>query len=90
MGTFFELSGKTMVVIGLGAIGSRVVKVAKAFKMNVIGVRRRLELPAPDVDRLVDVSHLNRSSPTGRFCRAEPTAHSPDHGLDSVKRSSGS
>ena len=67
MGTFFELSGKTMVVIGLGAIGSRVVTVAKAFKMNVIGVRRRLDLPAPDVDTLVDVSRLDEVLPQADF-----------------------
>jgi phosphoglycerate dehydrogenase-like enzyme len=67
MGTFFELSGKTMVVIGLGAIGSRVVAVAKAFKMKVIGVRRRLELPAPGVDRLVGVTQLDEVLPLADF-----------------------
>jgi phosphoglycerate dehydrogenase-like enzyme len=64
---FFELSGKTMVVIGLGAIGSRVVRVAKAFKMKVIGVRRRPELPAAGVDRLVGVTHLNEVLPLADF-----------------------
>jgi phosphoglycerate dehydrogenase-like enzyme len=67
MRTFFELSSKTIVVIGLGAIGSRVVKVAKAFKMKVIGVRRQPELPAPDVDRLVGVSHLDEVLPLADF-----------------------
>ncbi len=67
MGAFFELSGKTIVVIGLGAIGSRVATVAKAFKMNVIGVRRHPELPAPDVDTLVGVSQLNEVLPLADF-----------------------
>lgn len=67
MASFFELSGKTMVVIGLGAIGSRVVKVAKAFKMKVIGVRRRPELPAPDVDRLAGVTQLDEVLPLADF-----------------------
>jgi phosphoglycerate dehydrogenase-like enzyme len=67
MKTFFELSGRTIVVIGLGAIGSRVVRVAKAFKMKVIGVRRRPELPAADVDRLVGVAQLDEVLPMADF-----------------------
>jgi phosphoglycerate dehydrogenase-like enzyme len=67
MKTFFELSGKTIVVIGLGAIGSRVVAVAKAFKMKVVGVRRRPELPAPGVDRLVGVAQLDEVLPMADF-----------------------
>ncbi|MFT3690101.1 D-2-hydroxyacid dehydrogenase [Paenirhodobacter sp.] len=35
-----EIAGKTMLVIGLGAIGDRVARLAKAFDMTVIGVRR--------------------------------------------------
>jgi phosphoglycerate dehydrogenase-like enzyme len=34
-----ELSGKTMLVIGLGRIGGRLAQLAKAFDMNVIGFR---------------------------------------------------
>ena len=33
---FYELNGKTMGIIGMGTIGSRVAKVAAAFGMNVI------------------------------------------------------
>lgn len=35
-----ELGGKTLIVVGTGAIGGRLVKLAKAFDMRVIGVRR--------------------------------------------------
>ncbi|NVK44789.1 MAG: D-2-hydroxyacid dehydrogenase [Rhodobacteraceae bacterium] len=35
-----ELSGKTMVIVGTGGIGDRIAKLAKAFDMKVIGVRR--------------------------------------------------
>lgn len=35
-----EIAGKTMLVIGLGTIGDRVARLAKAFEMRVIGVRR--------------------------------------------------
>ena len=35
-----ELAGKTLVIFGLGRIGGRLAKLAKAFDMNVIGFRR--------------------------------------------------
>jgi phosphoglycerate dehydrogenase-like enzyme len=35
-----ELGGKTVIVVGTGAIGGRLVQLAKAFDMHVIGVRR--------------------------------------------------
>ena len=35
-----ELAGKTMVVYGLGAIGSRLARLARAFDMRVVGIKR--------------------------------------------------
>ncbi len=35
-----ELAGKTMVVYGLGGIGSRLARIARAFEMRVIGIKR--------------------------------------------------
>src|SRR4029077_2004022 len=35
-----ELTGKTVLIIGLGRIGGRLAELAKAFDMNVIGFRR--------------------------------------------------
>lgn len=35
-----ELGGKTLLIVGMGRIGSHLVKLAKAFDMKVIGVRR--------------------------------------------------
>jgi phosphoglycerate dehydrogenase-like enzyme len=35
-----ELFGKTLLIIGLGTIGNRLAKLAKAFEMRVIGFRR--------------------------------------------------
>jgi phosphoglycerate dehydrogenase-like enzyme len=40
-----SLAGSRMVVVGLGAIGTQVIRLAKAFGLHVVGVRRR-----PDVD----------------------------------------
>ena len=35
-----ELAGKTLLIFGLGRIGGRLAKLAKAFDMNVVGFRR--------------------------------------------------
>jgi len=35
-----ELGGKTLVIVGMGRIGSRLASLAKAFDMRVIGIRR--------------------------------------------------
>jgi phosphoglycerate dehydrogenase-like enzyme len=57
----FELADKTMVLIGVGAIGERTAQVAAAFGMRVLGVRRNPERGAAGAeamfgpDRLLDV-----------------------------------
>ena len=56
-----ELAGKTLGIIGMGAIGSRVATLAKAFEMRVLATKRNpatAEGPADEVlppDRLGDV-----------------------------------
>jgi D-2-hydroxyacid dehydrogenase (NADP+) len=35
-----ELGGKTLLVVGMGRIGAHLAKLAKAFDMKVIGIRR--------------------------------------------------
>ena len=35
-----ELPGKTMLIYGLGAIGTRLARLARAFGMRVIGIKR--------------------------------------------------
>src|SRR3954471_5689831 len=35
-----ELGGKTLVIVGMGRIGSRLATIAKAFDMRVVGVKR--------------------------------------------------
>ncbi|HRN96029.1 MAG TPA: hydroxyacid dehydrogenase [Candidatus Levybacteria bacterium] len=46
--TGFDLNGKTMGVIGVGAIGCNVIKIAKGFGMNVIGYKRS---PDPELEK---------------------------------------
>jgi phosphoglycerate dehydrogenase-like enzyme len=60
-GELFELAGKTMLLIGVGAIGERTAAVASALGMRVLGVRRDGSRPAPHVaatygaERLIEV-----------------------------------
>lgn len=46
--TGFDLHGKTLGVIGVGAIGCNVIKIAKGFGMNVIGYKRS---PDPELEK---------------------------------------
>jgi phosphoglycerate dehydrogenase-like enzyme len=57
-----QLEGRTMVIVGLGAIGRAVAVRARAFGMPLIGVRRRAPAGAvdPDVDELVGPGALHQ------------------------------
>jgi glycerate dehydrogenase len=45
------LAGKTLGVVGFGAIGQRVAELARAFKMQVIVARRRFGRAGPSLER---------------------------------------
>ena len=47
-----ELPGKTMLIYGLGAIGTRLARLARAFGMRVIAIRRDLGQGSEVVDEL--------------------------------------
>ncbi len=46
-GEVFELGGQTLVIVGIGAIGSELGRRAQALDMRVVGVRRQSGGPAP-------------------------------------------
>ncbi|MFD2611763.1 D-2-hydroxyacid dehydrogenase [Paenibacillus gansuensis] len=55
---YTELRGRTLAVIGAGAIGSEIARLAEAFGMQVIGVRRS-GLPAPHVTDMYKPAQLD-------------------------------
>ncbi|WP_088036975.1 D-2-hydroxyacid dehydrogenase [Evansella clarkii] len=57
-----EMHGKTMGVIGVGAIGKETAKIAKAFNMTVIGIRNS-EKQEENVDEMYTMDKLNEILP---------------------------
>lgn len=51
--TFRPLRGQTLLIVGLGAIGSCVARLAKAFGMRVVAVKRSSPLNDPSVDEIL-------------------------------------
>jgi phosphoglycerate dehydrogenase-like enzyme len=56
----WELSGKTLGIVGLGSIGRRVAAVGRAFEMHVLGMRYSAKKGKhdPDVDQLYSPDQL--------------------------------
>jgi phosphoglycerate dehydrogenase-like enzyme len=51
-----ELEGRTLAIVGAGAVGARVAQVARAFGMRVVGVTRRAS-PAQAAERGLDAAY---------------------------------
>jgi D-2-hydroxyacid dehydrogenase (NADP+) len=62
-----ELAGKTLVVVGVGAIGARVIRLAKAFDMKVIGIRRDVAAGAAGADEIHSFKDLGKVLPQADF-----------------------
>lgn len=54
-----ELQGGTLLILGLGAIGTEVARLAKAFGMRTIGINRRGRSDSPHVDEAHAPEHLH-------------------------------
>jgi phosphoglycerate dehydrogenase-like enzyme len=63
----FELAGKTMVLVGVGAIGEQTAQVAAALGMRVLGVRRRPDIGVTGVEAMVGPDHLPSLLPDADF-----------------------
>ncbi|WP_096155469.1 MULTISPECIES: D-2-hydroxyacid dehydrogenase [Bacillus] len=61
-----ELSGKTITIIGAGAIGTEIAKLAQAFNINTIGVNRSGK-PVDYFDEIYKMSHLEEALQKGDF-----------------------
>jgi D-2-hydroxyacid dehydrogenase (NADP+) len=58
-----ELAGKTLLVVGLGDIGGRLARLAKAFDMRVVGLRRNPALGRGSADAVGTMEELNSLLP---------------------------
>jgi phosphoglycerate dehydrogenase-like enzyme len=63
----FELVGKTMVLVGVGAIGERTAELATALGMRVLGVRRDPTIGAPSVEAMYGPDQLLDLLPEADF-----------------------
>jgi phosphoglycerate dehydrogenase-like enzyme len=62
-----ELGGKTLAIVGMGRIGSRLATLAKAFDMRVIGVKQDPSKGAGVADELVATDRLLEVLPQADF-----------------------
>jgi phosphoglycerate dehydrogenase-like enzyme len=62
-----ELGGKAMLIIGLGAIGSRVARLAKAFDMRVIATKRNPATAEGPIDEVHPPNRLPELLPRADF-----------------------
>ncbi len=61
-----ELGGKTVLILGLGRIGTKVAALCKAFGMHVIGVKRSVEA-VRHVDTVFSVGALRENLPQADY-----------------------
>jgi phosphoglycerate dehydrogenase-like enzyme len=62
-----ELGGKTLVVVGLGQIGDRLARLAKAFEMRVIGLRRHPAAGRGAADAVLAMAEFGSLLPEADF-----------------------
>ena len=63
----FELDGKAMLLVGVGAIGERTARLAAGLGVRVLGVRRNPQVDAPGVQRMIGPDRLQEFLPEVDF-----------------------
>jgi phosphoglycerate dehydrogenase-like enzyme len=58
-----ELAGKTLLIVGIGGIGGRLARLAKALDLRVIGIRRDAKAGANGADAVHTLADLDRLLP---------------------------
>ena len=80
------MAGKTLLLVGLGAIGQHTAQAAAALGMRVLGVRRTASDPFPGIERVAGIESLRVLLPEADFvvlmtpltpatCGDRPAAH---------------
>lgn len=80
-----ELGGKTLVIVGMGRIGSRLAKLAKAFDMHVIAVKRDPTKGAEAADMAVAQANLLDVLPKADFVALTCPLNASTEGLIDAK-----
>jgi phosphoglycerate dehydrogenase-like enzyme len=62
-----ELGGKTLLIVGMGGIGSRLAKLAKAFDMTVLAIKRDPTMGQGSADEVHSPDHLLELLPRADF-----------------------
>ena len=62
-----ELGGKTLLIVGIGRIGGRLARLARAFGMTVIGVRRDVDAGANGADAVYGLDALHTLLPEADY-----------------------
>jgi len=70
------LEGKTVLIVGVGAIGAGIAAHAKSFGMRVLGIRRSGK-PQPNVDQMYEPGDMHKVLPQADFVLAN-TAYTPE------------
>ena len=80
-----ELGGKTLLIVGLGDIGGRLARLAKAFDMRVVGLRRNPAAGPGDADAVHPMTALAALLPEADFVvLACPLTSETEHLIDAA------
>ncbi|MER8417520.1 D-2-hydroxyacid dehydrogenase [Mesorhizobium sp. M1329] len=61
------LTGKTVLIVGMGGIGSELARLCATFGLRVFGVDARRTDPVPHVERIAPAGNLDQSLPDADF-----------------------